>query len=270
MRAATLIIMAFGRVLLIAGSSDEYVEKVEEAQKLIKGQRNESVEAFLKAVYSHALLSAGHLSRALEANTLALESIHQLAKPDRQALGFEPEPWLQTQRARILMNLGRIAEADAILDAVIAGPPTDLVHLVNAHGTKIECHRRTRPDLARDQAELLQGILRENATPYLRVLGNRYRALAMLANDRPEEVVDFLNETIDYARTQRAGLELEAYLLTTLAEARIATGSALGRSAAIEARDLARRRAMRIAEAEADRLLMALGEDISKADPSPG
>ncbi len=270
MRAAALIIMAFGRVLLIAGSSDEYVEKVEEAQKLIKGQGNQSVEAFLKAVYSHALLSAGHLSRALEANTRALESIHQLAKPDRQTLGFEPEPWLQTQRARILMNLGRIAEADAILDALIAGPPTDLVHLVNAHGTKIECHRRTRPDLAKQQAELLQGILQENATPYLRVLGNRYRALAMLANNSPEEVVDLLNETIDYARAQKAGLELEAYLLTTLAEARIATGSALARSAAIEARDLARRRAMRIAEAEADRLLMALGEDISKADRSQG
>lgn len=261
MRAAALIIMAFGRVLLIAGSSDDYVAKVEEAQKLIKGPGNESVEALLKAVYSHALLSAGLLSRALEANTRALESIHQLEKRDRQTLGFEPEPWLKTQRARILMNLGKMAEADAIVDELLAGPPTDLVHLVNARGTKIECHRRTRPDLAIREAELLQDMLQENATPYLRVLGNRYRALAMLAGNAPEGVVDLLNETIDYARTQKAGLEVEAYLYTTLAEALIAIGSASARATAIEARDLARRRAMRLAEAEANRLLIILGDN---------
>ncbi|HXN88154.1 MAG TPA: hypothetical protein VN890_02170 [Methylocella sp.] len=50
-----------------------------------------------------------------------------------------------------------------------------------------------------------------------------------------------------------------------MAEAQIAIGSASARSTAMEARDLARRRAMRIAEAEADRLLMTLGED-----PDPG
>ena len=261
MRAAALIIMAFGRILLIAGSSDDYVAKVEEAQKLIEGPGNESVEAFLRAVYSHALLSAGLLPRALEANTRALDSIHQLDRQDRQTLGFEPEPWLKTQRARILMNLGRIAEADAILDELLAGPPTDLVHLVNARGTRIECHRKTRPDLAIREAELLQEMLQENATPYLRVLGNRYRALAMLAGNAPEEVVDLIHETIDYARTQKAGLELEAYLYTTLAEALIATGSASARTAAMEAKDLARRRAMRLAEAEADRLLAVLGDN---------
>jgi class 3 adenylate cyclase/tetratricopeptide (TPR) repeat protein len=269
-RAAALIIMAFGRVLLIAGSSDDYVAKVEEAQKLIKGPGNESVEAMLRAVYSHALLSAGLLSRALEANTRALGGIHQLEKRDRQTLGFEPEPWLQTQRARILMYLGQIPEADAILDALLCGPPTDLVHVVNAHGTRIECYRKTRPELAIQQAELLQDALRENATPYLRVLGNRYLALAMLANDTPQEAADLLRETIDYARAQKAGLEVEAYLYTTLAEALIATGSAVARSTAIEARDLARRRAMRIAEAQAERLLMTLGEDIAESDRSPG
>ena len=74
----------------------------------------------------------------------------------------------------------------------------------------------------------------------------------MLAGNAPEGVVDLLNETIDYARNQKAGLELEAYLYTTLAEALIAIGSASARATAIEAKDLARRRAMRLAEAEAD------------------
>lgn len=263
MRAAAMIRMAFGRILLSTGSSDDYVAKVEEAQKLITGPGNESSEALLRAVYSHALLSAGLLPQAFEANTRALAGIHQFAPHDRQSLGFDPEPWLRTQRARILMNLGRFSEADAILDALLAGPPTDIVHLVNAHGTKIEGHRGNRPDLAVKQAERLQEVLRENATPYLRVLGNRYRALALLANNTPQEAADLLVETIDYARTQKAGLEIEPYLLTILAEAQMATGSSEARSTAIEARDLARRRAMRIAESEAERLLANLGE------PSP-
>jgi class 3 adenylate cyclase/tetratricopeptide (TPR) repeat protein len=258
MRAATLIIMAFGRILLITGSSDDYVAKVEEAQRLIKNPGDESVEALLRAVYSHALLSAGLMPQALEANTNALGTIHQLEKRDLQTLGFNPEPWLQTQRARILMYLGRFEEADAILDALLAGPPLEVIHLVNAHGTKIEGHRRNRPDIAVAQAERLQDVLRENATPYLRVLGNRYRALAMLANNTPQEAVDLLTETIHYARTQRAGLEIEPYLLTILTEALIATGSGQAKSTAVEATELARRRAMRTAESEAVQLMTIL------------
>lgn len=258
MRAAALIIMAFGRILLITGSSDDYVAKVGEAQKLINNPGHESVEALLRAVYSHALLSAGLLPQALEANTSALGSIHQLEKRDLQTLGFNPQPWLQTQRARILMLLGRFDEADVILDALLAGPPLEVIHLVNAHGTKIEGHRRNRPDIAIAQAERLQDVLRENATPYLRVLGNRYRALAMLADDKPQDAVILLTETIDYARTQKAGLEIEPYLLTILTEALIATGSDQARSTAIEAKGLARRRAMRVAEAEAVSLMTKL------------
>lgn len=259
MRAAALITMAFGRILLITGSSDEYVAKVEEAQKLIKGPGHESVEALLRAVYSHALLSAGSLPRALEANTLALNSIHQIEVRDRQTLGFDPEAWLQTQRARILMGLGRFAEGDPVLDELLAGPPLEMVNLINAHGTKIEGHRKARPDLAVMQAEKLQDILRENATPYLRVLGNRYLALGMLAGGAPQQAVDLLTETIEYSRAQRAGLEIEPYLLAILAEALIETGSTEAASVATQAIDLARQRAMRIAESQALDLMAGLG-----------
>lgn len=254
-RAAALITMAFGRILLITGSSDAYVAKAEEAQKLIGGPGHESASALLKVVYSHALLSAGLLERALQANTEALESIHQIEQRDRQTLGFDPAPWLKTQRARILMGLDRFAEADGILDALLAGPPLETIHQVNAHGTKIEGHRKTRPDLSVQEVENLRAALRENVTPYLRVLGHRYQALALLAESRPDEAVVLLNETIDYARAQRAGLEIEPFLLTILAEALTATGSDQARATALEARDLARRRAMRVAEREAEEIL---------------
>lgn len=254
MRAAALITMAFGRVLVIAGSSDDYVSKVEEAQKFSTDSRNPSVEAVLKAVHSHALLMAGILPKALEANTLALGCVHQIEAPDRQTLGFDPEPWLQAQRARILMLLDRHPEADLIADSLLARPAVDTVHLVNALGTKIEAARKNRTSMAKE-AEQLRDILRGNETPYLKVLGNRFSAIALLAAGSTQEAVDLLTHTIIYARAQRAGLELEPYLLGTLAEGLMITQSPAAKDVALEARDLARRRGMRIAELEAAILL---------------
>jgi hypothetical protein len=91
------------------------------------------------------------------------------------------------------------------------------------------------------------------------VIGNRYCALALLAGGAPDEAVDLLTETLDYARAQKAGLEIEPYLLTALAEAMIATGSSAARATAIEALALAQRRAMRNAEREACALLTSMG-----------
>jgi adenylate cyclase len=259
MRAAALIIMAFGRILMITGSSDDYVAKVEEAQKFNEGTGNQSVEAFLRAVYSHALLTAGLLPQALEANALALDCVHQIDQRDRQTLGFDPEPWLRTLRARILLYLDRFPEADAILGGLLDGRPLETVNRVNAHGTRIEGYRKTRAELAVEEAGRLRAILHKNATPYLKVIGNRYCALALMAGGSPNEAVDLLTETLGYARTQKAGLEVEPYLLTALTEAMIATGSPAARATAAEALGLARRRAMRSAEREARALLASMG-----------
>jgi hypothetical protein len=65
------------------------------------------------------------------------------------------------------------------------------------------------------------------------VLGNRYRAIALLADGLAQETVDLLSRTIEYARTHRAGLEVEPYLLVTLAEGLMLVGSADARSVAI-------------------------------------
>jgi adenylate cyclase len=258
MRAAALIIMAFGRILMITGSSDDYVAKVEEAQKFNEGTGNQSIEAFLRAVYSHALLTAGRLPQALEANALALDCVHQIDQRDRQTLGFDPAPWLRTLRARILFYLDRFPEADTILVDLLGGLPLDTVHRVNAHGTRIEGYRKTRADIAIGEAAQLRAVLEKNATPYLKVIGSRYCALALLAGGSPHDAVALLTDTLGYARAQKAGLEVEPYLLTALAEAMVATGSSAARATAAEALGLAQRRAMRSAEREARALLTAM------------
>lgn len=263
MRAAALITMAFGRVLVVAGSADDYVAKVVEAQKFSTESRNPSVEAILRAVHSHALLTAGLLLPALEANTLALDGVHRIEPTDRQTLGFHPEPWLKAQRARILMHLGHYSDANKIADELIGNRSVDTVHRVNALGVKIDVARRLQASAAAEAAQL-GDVLRGNETPYLRVLGDRYLAIALLAEGRAEEAVGLLTRTVAYARTHRAGLELEPQLLTTLAEALTITRSPLAAKIAGEALVLARRRAMRLAELDATKLLETI------AIPSPG
>jgi hypothetical protein len=254
-RAASLITVAFGRVLVTTGSAADYVTKVEEAQRLLGDSGSPSVQAVLRAVHSHALTTAGDFVRALEANTLALKCVEQIDTQDRQVLGFHPQVWLKTQRARILMHLDRPLETDSLLDELLNGPPIDTLHQAIAMGLKIENHRNGRSDDVMAVADELRALLKENETPYLKVIGGRYRALALLASGAPQLAVDLLVETLAYARAHRAGLEIEPYLLTALAEALVATKARNAPLVAREAKHLAQRRAMRTAEAEAERIL---------------
>jgi hypothetical protein len=161
------------------------------------------------------------------------------------------------------MHLGHYSDANKIADELIGNRSVDTVHRVNALGVKIDVARRLQASAAAEAAQL-GDVLRGNETPYLRVLGDRYLAIALLAEGRAEEAVGLLTRTVAYARTHRAGLELEPQLLTTLAEALTITRSPLAAKIAGEALVLARRRAMRLAELDATKLLETI------AIPSPG
>ncbi len=95
MRAAALITMAFGRVLAATGSANDYVAKVEEAQKLVKAQGLASVEAVLAAVYSHALSTAGRFSEALSANEMALDCVAKIGECSHQDSRSHYIAWLR-------------------------------------------------------------------------------------------------------------------------------------------------------------------------------
>jgi class 3 adenylate cyclase len=252
MRAAALITMAYGRALVATGSADDYVAKVEEAQHLIRGQALPSVEAVLAAVYSHAVLTAGLLPAALQANTRALTYVHLIEPRDSQTLGFNPEQWLNTQRAQILMLLGENSSAEALVDTLLKAESVDTLHRAIALAVRIESASRTgRPAQALEDADRLSELLRGNETPYLKVLGNRFQAIALLANGSAEPAVTLLTDTLAYARKHRAGGEMEPFLLATLAKALALTRDRGAHAAATEAVAVAKRRAMRAAEQDA-------------------
>lgn len=223
MRAAALITMAFGRVLAATGSAEEYVAKVEEAQKLVQSANLKSVNAVLAAVHSHALSAAGRFGDALKSNTIALASAQDIDMRDRQTLGFHPEHWLMAQRARSLMMLDKMDEADPIVEKLINGAAgeVDTLHRAMAIGVRIEGAVRThKGGLAMAEADKLTTLLSDNETPYLRVLNGRYRGIALLAAGRFSAAISELESTLDFSRRYRAGREMESQLLAALSEAK--------------------------------------------------
>ena len=262
MRAAALITMAFGRALVATGSADEYVAKVEEVQQLIQGQPFPSVEAVLAAVHSHALMTAGLLPAALQANSRALACVDLIEPRDQQTIGFSPEHWLNTQRAQILMWLGDIPSAEALIETLLNTESVDTLHRAIALAIRVEGAARTgRPAQALEDADRLNDLLRGNETPYLKVLGNRFQAVALLANGSAESAVKLLTDTLHYARTHHAGVEMEPYLLAALAKALALARDQGAHAAATDAVAVARRRAMRTAEQEAFQVVQQIALD---------
>ena len=224
MRAAALITMAFGRVLAATGSAEEYVAKVEEAQKLVEGSKLPSVEAVLAAVYSHALSQAGHYERALAANEAALACVDAIDSRDRQTLGFHPEHWLTVQRARSLMMLDRIVEAEPLIDRLFDGEigTVDTLHRVLALGVRIEGAARLRTGAkAMSLLPALDAMLEGNETPYLRVLCGRYRGVAKYAAGDVEGATGEWQAALNHALRHRAGLEMKAQIVALIAKATV-------------------------------------------------
>ncbi len=222
MRAAALITMAFGRVLAATGSADDYVAKVEEAQQLVEGSNLPSVEAVLAAVYSHALATAGRFDQALVANEAALGCVDRIDARDRQTLGFHPEHWLTTQRARALMMLNRMSDSEQLIEKLLdseAGP-VDPLHRALALGVRIEWAAQSGDGLkALAIVDKLNDVLKGNETPYLQVLAARYRGLARLAAGDVKGAISDLEGALTYSRAQRAGLEMRPHLIAALQKA---------------------------------------------------
>ena len=120
LRGNALLHAAYGRILAAAGSADEYVAKIKEAQLLGNVAADASLHVTLQSVLAHALRLSGRLNDALAVNGEALVHCSDLAKYEREVLGFDLEPWLLAMRGQTLVSLGRGGEARPFLEQVIA------------------------------------------------------------------------------------------------------------------------------------------------------
>jgi class 3 adenylate cyclase/tetratricopeptide (TPR) repeat protein len=261
-RAAALITMAYGRVLLATGSADDYLAYIEEAQVLSSEKSNPSVEAMLAAVQSHAVGQAGFLPRALALNEAALKHVEQIEPTDKRMLGFDPKYWLWALRARYLLQtndpIGAEQQLQKLLTSTSENP--DAVHRAVALGICIDAaslDRDARRAMAAADA-LEETSAAKSASPYLSVLSKYFCGVGLLAADDRLEARRRLSTALSLARESRAGLELEPLILANLAEASSNDSLTEALGLAEEARRLARRRSQRVAELFANSSLIRI------------
>jgi adenylate cyclase len=261
-RGAALVTMAFGRALLATGSADDYLAHIGEAQQLLLEKQNPSVEAMLSAVHSHATGQAGFLPKALALNELALRRVDRIEPADRRTLGFDPKHWLSALRARYLLQTNDTAGAEQQLDELVRNlsENVDTLHKVMALGIRIDAAALDQ-DASRAMAladELEETSETKNASPYLSVLSQYFRGVALLVMNDPARSRQQLQSALELSRSSRAGLELEPLIMANLAEASREESMPQAVHLAEEARLMARRRSLRVAELFANTSLMRL------------
>jgi class 3 adenylate cyclase/tetratricopeptide (TPR) repeat protein len=226
-RANALIHAAYGRILANGGSADEYVGKIREAEDLAVRAGDASVLTTLRSVLCHALRLSGRMSEALEVNAEALERVNDIVDADRQILGFDIKVWLTAMRGHILVALGRMDEARPLLDSVlqIDEAQIDAIHSLIPSVAYVELGWATaNPALAQQHADRALVLSNKSGNPYIRVYALACRGLAHLTSGRPGLAADDLRAALQFARSRKAGLEMEGRILADLANAQRLAG----------------------------------------------
>jgi class 3 adenylate cyclase/tetratricopeptide (TPR) repeat protein len=252
MRANALIHAGYGRILGASGSADQYVNTIREAETLAGDSTDASLQVSLKAVLCHALRLSGRMIDALAANTEALVHVSEIAKFDRQMLGFDIEPWLIAMRGQTLVILGRGSEARPFLDSVIEMDSTrvDVIHHVIPSLAYVDLAWSVGDvRLAERHAERAFSMAMKSGSPYLRVYAQACRGLSHVVAGRLDEAAKDFVDALGFARRRKAGLEAEARILADLANTyRLRGEIASALSASTEAIDIATARHVRVAE----------------------
>ncbi len=251
-----MLLFVDGRIMLASGGpADAYVERVKEGLLLLRGSRNAGRIATLNASLSQAYGWAGLLREALEANNAALQRVSLIEKSDHQFLGYNVEHWVLSLRGRILVRLGRFAEAERCLDAMIRIEPIvhdPTVQYIPHWGYVDLAHCRGDAPLAQQHSARVTEIAERQGSPYLRVFALYCSGIVnSLTRDYDSAARNF-SEALEFSRTARAAMECQPEILASQAGCHYQAGECeRAVTIAREAIDVARQRSGRLAECRA-------------------
>lgn len=251
-----LLLFLDGRIILATGGpADTYVERVKEALSLLEQGTAVGRTAMLNASLSQAYAWAGMLREALAASDAALDAISGIDKFDHEFLGYSVEHWTMTLRGRILLRLGRFAEAEACLDTMLSIEPSlvdPTVQIIPHMGYVELASCRGNAALAEQHAWRVAEIAGKSRSPYLRVYALAGRgAVKYLLGDFEGAAMDF-REGLELSRTAKAARENEPEMLASLADCYYQAGDhAAAITTAREAIAIARQRSARLPECRA-------------------
>jgi adenylate cyclase len=250
-----MLLCTDGRMIAACGgSADLYVARIKEAlasaAELPRGRA-----ATLNAFLSHASMLAGLLEQALAANAATLENAAHVERFDREFLGFDVGDWARSLRGRILVRLGRLAEAEQWLSDVLQSTraPLDPAVQFIPHLTLVDlAWWRGDAALAAQHAARVDEIAARSGIPYLVVYAAACRGTAKTLQHDLAGAADDFAEGIALARKAKAALEFEPEMLASLADCQLAAGSPKEALATVqEAISIARQRGARMAECRA-------------------
>jgi class 3 adenylate cyclase/tetratricopeptide (TPR) repeat protein len=260
-----------GRMSIASGGpADGYVACVKKALLYLDVDRDPGRVAAAHASLAHAYAWAGLLNESLEASTVALRDIEHIDAFDHEFFGFNIKHWVLGIRARVLIRLGRVADASACLADMLD------VESVSSHQPVPGMSRFGLLELAlfNDDSALVQlhgdEISRIGdkyaAMPYVQVFVHGYRGWAMTHTGNHDAALAALNDALALVRSSGAAREYETELLASMAECRVKMGDfAQAREHAHEAVEMARARSTRVAECRA---LIARGQaTLASAEP---
>jgi len=251
-----LLLFVEGRMIAASGGpADIYVARVKEALSLLGPGANTGRAATLNASLSQAFGWAGLFEEALAANDAALEGADSVEKFDNQFLGFSVLHWATSLRGRLLVRLGRFAEATKCLDAMLALDPTSIDPTVQfiAHLGYIDmAWSRGDADLAEQHAARVAELANRHGSPYLQAFSKVCEGIARAIARDYDGAIRRFTAALEFVRSTKAAMEYEAEILAYLADC-FYRGADHDRATTLarEAIEIARQRSARLAECRA-------------------
>ena len=275
-RIETFLSTSYGRMLGTIESADAYLKHTDDAAQTAEKLADDTIQLVVDVTRCQALGWAGRLraSLALAEDILARGEGHRAR--DIKHLGFSSTVWARAQRGALLTDLGRLGEArrDLVRAIEISREERQLDILPMATRSYV-VHQWMLgdSDAAMNEARKAVDAAEQVGSPYALVGGYWGLGLALLMKNHGADAAEALERALAIANERVVYLESEGSMLALLAEAELQKGD-IARSRALAGRAVrcARRRGMRVSEAEAllslARVLLAgeVEKDLGEAD----
>ena len=249
------VVHAAGRYKFYSGAPLEAAPLLEEGIARADEGTDVGLRIWTRGMRGLAYFVLGGLAEALTSYDEALSLGQRDSHAGLDLAGFPPYLGTLAFRGWILSALGRLPEAAQALDQTIAlaeqhgdWVPGSVAHAIYAQ--LCDFTGDVRAAVAHGRAAVELGERTGNQT--IRVWAFGALGLANALDGRWREALDALGQALAIARERRAGLQMEAQLVTHLARAQLGLGdAATARVTAEEAIAVARHRGTRTLEIEA-------------------
>lgn len=221
-RLVQLLLFAQGRMLQSGGgAADEYVASIVKALSLTPAGSDVGRVAMLNVALSQAYAWAGLLAQGLAANDRALQGLSQIDQFDREFIDFSIEQWVVGIRVRLLIRMGRLNDAQACLQQMLASDEVlgDPVIRQITHHLHVEFANATQnPALARQHVAIVVSLADQHTSPYSRVFALWCSGLADVSGGNLETAERSFSNALVCISATKVAVEFEAEIRASLAE----------------------------------------------------